>query len=59
MNEETIGRVSWAWAVVAIALGIGLVTLPAPVVTTVGVIVLIFGILGLMPALRFTWLAES
>lgn len=59
MEDRTIGRVSWIWTFLAIVLGIGLVTLGAPLVTTVGVIVLILGILGLMPALRFTWLAES
>lgn len=59
MDAHTKGRVSWAFVVVAGVLGVGLIVGGSRVLTGVGVILLVLGIITTMPAIVLSWGVEG
>lgn len=54
MNPETLGTLFEAGVLLAIPLGIGLIVFGGALHAGVGVVLVILGLIGLMPALRYT-----
>lgn len=54
MDRHTIGNLCQAGVLVAIPLGIGLILVGDALQAGVGVVLVILGLIGLMPALRYT-----
>lgn len=53
MGPDQLSRVLNLGVVLAVAIGIGLILLAGPLLTGVGVVLVIAGLIGLMPALRY------
>lgn len=53
MEPDQLSTLLHAGVVLAIAVGIGLILRAGPLLTGVGVVLVIGGLIGLMPALRF------
>lgn len=53
MEPERLSQLLHAGVVLAVAVGIGLILLAGPLLTGVGVVLVIAGLIGLMPALRY------
>lgn len=54
MHQRTFDLVVRAWVVVSLTVGVGLAISGDRVVSTVGVVLIIFGLVSLLPALRST-----
>jgi predicted cobalt transporter CbtA len=55
MEQGTLGTAFSAWIVVALAIGIGLVVVSGGLaLSLIGIVLIVLGLIGIMPALRFT-----
>ncbi|MFB6192558.1 MAG: hypothetical protein ABEI11_04465 [Haloarculaceae archaeon] len=54
MDRETLGKLFVGWVIVASLVGTGLILISSPVLTGIGVILLILGIISIIPALVLT-----
>lgn len=52
MNQSTIDILLRIWVLVAISIGVATIFLGDLVLTTIGVVLIILGLISLMPALR-------
>lgn len=53
MDPDQLSRLLNLGVVLAVAIGIGLILLAGPLLTGTGVVLVIAGLIGLMPALRY------
>jgi hypothetical protein len=55
MDQGMLGTAFSAWIVVALVIGIGLVVLSGGLaLSLIGIVLIVLGLIGIMPALRFT-----
>ncbi|MFB6353690.1 MAG: hypothetical protein ABEJ92_06345 [Halobacteriales archaeon] len=59
MDPETLGTLLEVGVLLAIPLGIGLIFFGSALLAGVGVVLVILGLIGLMPALRYTVLLSE
>ncbi|MFB6267503.1 MAG: hypothetical protein ABEI31_07575 [Halodesulfurarchaeum sp.] len=59
MDRDTIGTLFSLVAPVATLVGLVLVFVESSLLTAIGVVLLIAGLISLMPALRFRWWDET
>ena len=59
MDRRTYDTALRVWVVASLVVGIGFIMVSNPVVTAVGVLLVIFGLLGLMPVVKHSLTAEK
>jgi len=59
MEHGTKGQLFGAWTVGAAGVGVVLIVFGGPLMTVIGVLLVILGLMSLMPTLRYTLIAES